>query len=113
MVDDWGLRPGNELHTPDSPPTPHVQPGKDTPTLRVGNRVRVTRGDWFVTAGLTGIVVNVASPRPFKPQRARILFDNGQVCQMDETDFLVVPPPSTKRMQPVMMPTFWREGSHD
>ena len=90
------------------PPYVHCMP-KD-PKLRIGDRVRCTKGDWFISFGMTGIIVNVAPPRYNAPARARVLWDNGCVSMLDEPDFRVVPSPTTKRMQPVIMGPFWREG---
>lgn len=74
--------------------------------LRIGARVRVTKGDQFVEEGMTGTVVNTAPPKPHAPARARINFDNDTICMMDATDFEVIPTVPDKPQQPVVMETF-------
>ena len=81
-----------------------------TTTPKIGDRVRCVKSDRFIEFGMTGLIVNVAPPRYNTPARARILWDNNCVTMTDATDFSVVPAPTTKRLQPVMMGPFWREG---
>jgi hypothetical protein len=71
-------------------PEQHVTPG-----LRIGARVRCTKGDWFIDEGTVGTIVNTAPARPGMPARARVMWDadegTQQVCMIDGTDIEVIP----------------------
>lgn len=68
-------------------------PTKDRP-MRIGDRVRVLIGDWFLDAGIEGLVVNIETPRPNRPPRCRVLWDEHdsgqQVCMVEATTIGII-----------------------
>lgn len=68
------------------PPTSNPKP-----TVHIGDRVGVMKGDGFVHFGLTGLVVNALSGMQFgKPQRCRVLWDNDTVSFIDRLHVVVL-----------------------
>ncbi len=86
---DW--EPGPEV-TGSAPLTsygPEMRP--PPPGVRIGDRVRCTTGDAFLTAGNEGLVVNTVPARAGRPAQVRVLWDDETITITPLADVQVLP----------------------
>ncbi len=65
------------------------------PGVRIGDRVRCTTGDAFLTAGNEGLVVNTVPARAGRPAQVRVLWDDETITITPLADVQVLPRAST------------------